>query len=167
VPGRFNVIETPLDCFVIVDYAHSPDGLKKILTALRQISNEKIVCIFGCGGNRDITKRPIMGKIASEIADHVIITSDNPRFEKAEDIARDIEGGVVAIGSYEIVLDRREAIVKGLEMAGPEDIVLIAGKGSEDYQEINGVKHPFFDADVVKDVAKDISKGGARKWARG
>lgn len=150
VEGRFNFEKIGKKTF-IVDYAHSPDGLKNVLLTCREIAGEsKVLCVFGCGGNRDSEKRPIMGELSTRLADFTIITSDNPRFEKREAIARDIESGAVG-KNYKIVLDRKEAIREAYELANDGDIILVAGKGAENYIDENGVKIPYSDkAEISK-----------------
>ncbi len=151
VEGRFNAI-----CIgkklVIVDYAHTPDGLKNVLVACKDIANEssgKVLLVFGCGGNRDAQKRPIMGEIASNLADFSIVTTDNPRFERREDIALGIEKGMIN-DNHIIELDRALAIKKAIDMASGGDVVLIAGKGAETYIDENGTKVPFSDLEEVE-----------------
>jgi UDP-N-acetylmuramoyl-L-alanyl-D-glutamate--2,6-diaminopimelate ligase len=137
---------------VIVDYAHTPDALEKVLNALRPITadrNGKLWCIFGCGGDRDSSKRPIMGRIASQLADHIIITSDNPRSENPAHISADIQAGMVSSESVQIILDRAAAILSGVRNADSNDVVLIAGKGHETSQEINGKKVDFSDQEHI------------------
>ncbi|MBE6395111.1 MAG: UDP-N-acetylmuramoyl-L-alanyl-D-glutamate--2,6-diaminopimelate ligase, partial [Lentisphaerae bacterium] len=114
----------------------------------------RLFCVFGAGGNRDKTKRPRMGKAAAENADYLIVTSDNPRTEEPEEIIRDIIAGIPPESCFEVQSDRKAAIRRAFELAGPGDIVLIAGKGHENYQEINGVKYPFSDTEVVTDCFK-------------
>lgn len=138
VSGRLEEATPPDHPFkVFVDYAHTPDALKNVLSLLREIATNRIITVFGCGGDRDKTKRPKMGRISVEFSDITIITSDNPRSEIPEDIISEIEGGAESVedgGTYEVEVDRREAIGKAISMAEPEDIVLIAGKGHEKYQ---------------------------------
>ena len=146
--GRFSVIELNGDKLAIVDYAHTPDALVNIGEAIKKaFPSHSLTVVFGCGGNRDKTKRPMMGKAVSDFADKMIVTSDNPRDEAPEDIIIDILAGIK--GSYEAVVDRKKAILAALESMKKKEIVLIAGKGHEEYQEINGVKHPFSDFNVV------------------
>ncbi|MCC3372853.1 UDP-N-acetylmuramoyl-L-alanyl-D-glutamate--2,6-diaminopimelate ligase [Cohnella sp. REN36] len=149
VPGRVEAVDVGQPYAVIVDYAHTPDGLDNVLRTVREIAEGRVICVFGCGGDRDRTKRPIMGRIAAEWADYLIVTSDNPRTEDPEAILRDIEAGLreanTPADGYSLVPDRREAIQKAVEMASPGDVVLIAGKGHETYQDIGGVKHDFDD----------------------
>lgn len=148
VEGRFNVINLS-GRYVVIDYAHSPDGLVNILKTARDLCDKKVYLIFGCGGNRDKLKRPIMGKIACEYADVVCLTDDNPRYEKSMDIIRDIEKGMNK--PHMVEPDRATAIRKVLDIAQEGDIVLIAGKGAEKYQEINGRKREYNDFDAVYD----------------
>ncbi|MGZ3809464.1 MAG: Mur ligase family protein [Bacteriovorax sp.] len=146
--GRFSVIELEQNNMAIVDYAHTPDALVNIGTAIKNAFPEhSLTVVFGCGGNRDKTKRPLMGKAVSNFADKIIVTSDNPRDEAPEDIIIDILAGIKS--GYEAVVDRKKAICAALESMGKKEIVLIAGKGHEEYQEIKGVKHPFSDFNVV------------------
>ena len=133
---------------VVVDYAHTPDALEKVLASLREHAEANLICVFGCGGDRDSGKRPLMGQIASRLADRVIVTNDNPRSENPESIVSDILAGASA--GVTVTMDRRHAIRDAIASAGRRDIVLIAGKGHEDYQEIAGVRHPFSDAQEVR-----------------
>ena len=135
---------------VVVDYAHTPDALEKVLTTLKAQASAKLICVFGCGGNRDVGKRELMGKVASEIADAVVVTSDNPRDEAPEKIIQDILTGMQS--NFIIEEDRAKAISVGIFSAKPNDIVLIAGKGHEDYQEIAGKKHHFSDVEQAQNV---------------
>jgi len=153
VEGRFNVY----DCGgvnVVIDYAHTPDGLENILKNVKALLNKKgrLICVFGCGGNRDKTKRPIMGEIAVRYSNSVIVTSDNPRFEKPEDIIEQIKLGITH-DEHKVmtVAERKNAIFAGLKMARAGDAVVICGKGAEDYQEINGIKYPFKDRAVMEE----------------
>ncbi|NIK75871.1 UDP-N-acetylmuramoyl-L-alanyl-D-glutamate--2,6-diaminopimelate ligase [Paenibacillus castaneae] len=160
VPGRVEAVNAGQSFAVIVDYAHTPDGLENVLRAVQQFADKRIICVFGCGGDRDRKKRPLMGLIAARFADHVIITSDNPRTEPPELILKDIEEGLINSGiettKYQLITDRRLAIQKAVEMASPGDVVLIAGKGHETYQDINGIKHPFDDRTVAKEAIRGI-----------
>lgn len=149
IPGRFNVYENN-GKKVIVDYAHTPDGLKKVLISALDLTNGKVITVFGCGGDRDKGKRSEMGLVASALSDYVIITNDNPRSERQEDIAEQIEAGILETDSEEIILDREQAIKRGIMLAGKGDVVVIAGKGQEEYIEINGEKIPFSDEKIVK-----------------
>jgi UDP-N-acetylmuramoyl-L-alanyl-D-glutamate--2,6-diaminopimelate ligase len=156
VPGRMQRLAAVAGApEVVVDYAHTPDALEKALAALRPLAQSRggqLWCVFGCGGNRDATKRPAMGAIAAQAADRVVVTSDNPRDEEPQAIIDQIVTGVPG-GTASLVLqvepDRRLAILETLAAAAPADVVLIAGKGHEDYQEIHGVRHPFSDAVVA------------------
>ena len=142
---------------VFIDYAHTPDGIKKTLTALKNVAKNKLICVIGCGGNRDEKKRMPMGNICGELADFTVITSDNPRYEEPMDRINEIETGVLkSTKKYIIVQDRIEAIKYALTMAKCGDIVLIAGKGSEKYQEVLGIKHLYNDKDTVKEIFKKI-----------
>ena len=142
---------------VIVDYAHTPDGLKKVLQSIRKISQGKLITVFGCGGDRDKSKRPLMGSIAAEFSDYVLITSDNPRSEEPQKIVNDILMGIKKSDQIKIEIDRFQAIKKSIDFAKKEDIVLIAGKGHEDYQ-ILGTKKIYFDdrEEVKKNLARRI-----------
>ena len=148
--GRFSIVELSKENMAIVDYAHTPDALTNIGEAIKNaFPAHKLTVVFGCGGNRDKTKRPLMGKAVSDFADKIIVTSDNPRDEQPEDIIIDILTGIK--GGYEAVIDRKKAIYAALESIGSREIILIAGKGHEEYQEIKGVKHPFSDFNIVMD----------------
>jgi UDP-N-acetylmuramoyl-L-alanyl-D-glutamate--2,6-diaminopimelate ligase len=147
-PGRFSIIDLGNENMAIIDYAHTPDALINIGAAIKNaFPAHNLTVVFGCGGNRDKTKRPMMGKAVSEFANKIIVTSDNPRDESPEDIIIDILAGIKV--GYEAVVDRKKAIHAALESLGKKEIVLIAGKGHEEYQEIKGVKHPFSDFDIV------------------
>ena len=152
VAGRMQRLGGEDKPLVVVDYAHTPDALEKVLGTLREIMGGKsrLICVFGCGGERDRGKRPLMGAVASRLADSVIVTSDNPRGEDARTIIDEIIAGMGA--NYHVIDDRAAAIDAALRGAQPDDVVLIAGKGHEDYQEIQGVKWPFADADVARRI---------------
>ena len=153
VPGRFESVPTGRGFDVVVDYAHSPDGIENLLDSARKLNPNRIVTGFGCGGDRDRTKRPIMGRLAAERSDVVVVTSDNPRTEHPQSIIDEIMGGLKnAHAAVKVEPDRREAIRLALSEARPGDLVVIAGKGHEDYQEINGVKYPFDDRKVVRSI---------------
>ena len=157
VAGRFQAFHSPKGCTAIVDYAHTPDAVVNVLTAIREVvgTNGRIITVVGAGGNRDKGKRPIMAREAARLSDLLILTSDNPRFENPAEILRDMEAGLDTDelrANASSVVDRREAIVKASEIAGKGDVILIAGKGHEDYQEIRGIKHHFDDAEVVREV---------------
>ena len=149
VPGRLNLIKTPNNSTVVVDYAHTPDGIEKVVTTLNKIKRGKLIVVFGCGGNRDAGKRAEMGAIATKLADYVVITSDNPRDENPYQILADIDRGISKT-NYVKIENRVSAINYALACAGENDIVAILGKGNENYQEIKGVKHPYSDYKVVE-----------------
>ncbi|MBQ3597565.1 MAG: UDP-N-acetylmuramoyl-L-alanyl-D-glutamate--2,6-diaminopimelate ligase [Clostridia bacterium] len=158
-----NGIDGRLECVydrnfsVFIDYAHTPDGLKSSLNALKKVCKGKLICVFGCGGNRDEYKRKIMGEISGEIADFTIITTDNPRFEDPMDIIWEIEKGVKSkTREYVIIQDRISAIEYSINFAKPKDVVIIAGKGSERYQEVFGIKKPYNDKDTVKTFLREL-----------
>lgn len=155
VKGRIEVVPTDTDYTVIIDYAHSPDGLENIISSLREIAKKRIVTVFGCGGDRDRTKRPIMGKIAAELSDFCVVTSDNPRSENPSKIIEDILEGMKGVSTpYVVVENRREAIKWALEHAEKDDIILLAGKGHETYQILpTGTIH-FDEREVVADILK-------------
>ena len=152
VPGRMEKFGGGAQPTVIVDYAHTPDALEKALSTLQEIKHTgKLFCVFGCGGNRDRGKRPQMGRIAAELADEVIITTDNPRDEEPLQIIHDITTNLTS-SNYQVIVDRAEAIRAALAAAKAGDIVLVAGKGHETYQEIHGVKHHFSDFELVNEI---------------
>lgn len=159
--GRFHCIAGPNHITGIVDYAHTPDALKNVLLTVRDIreGSEKIITVVGCGGDRDKTKRPLMAQIASELSDKVIITSDNPRSEEPDAIVREMQAGIPVHLSKNVlnIIDRREAIRTAVALAQPGDIILVAGKGHEKYQEIKGVKHPFDDVTELSQNFKSIA----------
>jgi UDP-N-acetylmuramoyl-L-alanyl-D-glutamate--2,6-diaminopimelate ligase len=152
VPGRMDrVPAAPNQPEVVVDYAHTPDALDKALAALRPLAAARggaLWCVFGCGGNRDATKRPLMGTIAERLADRVVLTSDNPRHEDPLQILAAIRAGLQT-DPLALVADRAEAIALAVQRAAPQDVVLVAGKGHEDYQEVAGVKRPFLDSAIA------------------
>jgi UDP-N-acetylmuramoyl-L-alanyl-D-glutamate--2,6-diaminopimelate ligase len=159
VPGRLEPIQQGQKFFVFVDYAHTEDALKNVLGSLRKVSTAKIILVFGCGGDRDKTKRPLMGKVAGELADLSIITNDNPRSEDPQDIIAQIQKGFTR-GENKIIADRKAAIEYALNIAQEGNIVLIAGKGHEDYQIFRDRTVPFDEREIVKDylLKKTISK---------
>jgi UDP-N-acetylmuramoyl-L-alanyl-D-glutamate--2,6-diaminopimelate ligase len=161
--GRFETIMSPTDKILgIVDYAHTPDALINVLATINQLrtSGQQLITVVGCGGDRDTTKRPVMGQVACEHSDKAILTSDNPRSEDPETILNDMESGLTLAQKRKSlrITDRREAIKVACTLAQPGDIVLIAGKGHEDYQEIKGVKHHFDDREVLTEVFNTLNK---------
>lgn len=155
VPGRIELLETETPYRVILDYAHSPDSLENILKAVRATCRGRMIALFGCGGDRDRAKRPIMGEIAGKLADYCILTSDNPRNEDPMAILDAIEEGIRTTGCpYTVIENRREAIRRGLEMSAAGDVLILAGKGHETYQEIKGVKYPFDEKIVVAELLR-------------
>ncbi|MFH6935685.1 UDP-N-acetylmuramoyl-L-alanyl-D-glutamate--2,6-diaminopimelate ligase [Flavobacterium sp. YO12] len=162
VSGRFQYIVTDSKITAIVDYAHTPDALENVLKTIEDIrtKNEQLITVVGCGGNRDKTKRPIMAKIATDLSDKAILTSDNPRNEDPEVILDEMEKGVEAHNYKKIlrITDRKQAIKTACQLAQPNDIILIAGKGHETYQEINGVRHHFDDMETVKEILDQLAK---------
>ena len=155
VPGRFEVIRAGQPFAVYIDYAHTPDAIERLCQSVREITEGKLLLLFGCGGNRDRGKRPLMGKAATTNADFVVVTSDNPRDEEPEAILKDIEPGLEG-GNYEKYVDRRQAIRAILQKAQAGDVVVLAGKGAEKYQEIKGVRYPFDDVSEVKAALADL-----------
>jgi UDP-N-acetylmuramoyl-L-alanyl-D-glutamate--2,6-diaminopimelate ligase len=151
VPGRLERVAAPGAPLVVVDYAHTPDALEKALAALRPsvAPGARLICVFGCGGDRDPGKRPIMGELAARLADHVIVTSDNPRSEAPAAIIEQVLSGIFD-GEVEAIEDRQVAIFTAVHHARPGDVILVAGKGHETYQEIAGVRHPFSDREVAR-----------------
>ena len=162
VKGRFETLKSDSGIFFVIDYAHTPDALENILDSINDIrtKNERLITIFGCGGDRDQAKRPEMGKIATRKSTLAIITSDNPRTEDPAAIIKEIEAGVEPqnFSKYTSIPDRKEAMKMAIKFAEPKDIILVAGKGHEDYQEINGVKHHFDDKETIVTLAKLMSK---------
>lgn len=155
VAGRFELVDQGQDFAVVVDYAHTPDGLENILTTARQITGGRLITVFGCGGDRDRTKRPIMGEIAARYSDLAVVTSDNPRTEDPARIIQDVVEGINKAAfpeDYLVIQDRREAINRAIELAREGDVVVIAGKGHEDYQIIGTTKYPFDDRSVAREA---------------
>ena len=157
VKGRVEVVPTPgEDYTILIDYAHTPDGLENVLSSVRGFCKGQLISVFGCGGDRDPIKRPIMGRIGTELSDRAIITSDNPRTEDPEAIIRDIIPGADEAGrAYEVVVDRREAIRHAMDIARKDDIIVLAGKGHETYQEIMGVKHHMDEREIVAGILEE------------
>lgn len=156
VPGRSELVNNSKELTIMIDYAHSPESLENILNAVKSYTRGRVISVFGCGGDRDTSKRPIMGEISGRIADFTIITSDNPRTEEPQKIVEQIEEGIKKTkGKYTVIVDRIEAIKEAIKMADKKDIILLAGKGHEPYQEINGVKHSFDERIIVNDIIEN------------
>ncbi len=162
VSGRFQFIVSKEKITAIVDYAHTPDALENVLSTINDIRtrNEQLITVVGCGGDRDKTKRPIMANIATEMSDKAILTSDNPRTENPETIIAEMEAGITPVNykKYMSITDRKQAVKTACQLAQPNDIILIAGKGHETYQEINGVRHDFDDMQIVKEILEQLNK---------
>ncbi|MDR5683041.1 MAG: UDP-N-acetylmuramoyl-L-alanyl-D-glutamate--2,6-diaminopimelate ligase [Armatimonadota bacterium] len=166
IPGRFELVDAGQPFAVVVDYAHTPDGLDNVLRTARQIAHGRLIAVFGCGGDRDPAKRPEMGRIAVRLADHVVVTSDNPRSENPMAIIEDIVAGIrgevedllgrPALGTYEVEPDRRAAIRRAIAMARPGDIVVICGKGHEDYQILRDRTIPFDDREEARQALASV-----------
>ena len=160
VKGRIEVVPTPgQDFTILIDYAHTPDGLEKVLTSVRDFCNGRLIAVFGCGGDRDPIKRPIMGAIGAKLADIAVITSDNPRTEVPMAIIEDILKGITPdMGEYIVIEDRKKAIAYAMDIAQKDDMIVLAGKGHETYQEICGVKHHLDEREVVADHLAEMRK---------
>lgn len=158
ISGRFQLVPGNQDFSIIVDYAHTADSLVNILTTAKEFAKKRIITVFGCGGDRDRTKRPLMGEAAATYSDFCFITSDNPRTEDPQDIIADILPGVEKIGKdkYKVIIDRKEAIKEAINLAERDDIIIIAGKGHETYQEIKGKKYPFDDKEIAQEILKEL-----------
>ena len=160
--GRFDYIVSENQITGIVDYAHTPDALQNVLQTIRQIRRpeQQVITLVGCGGNRDATKRPVMADIACQFSDRVLLTSDNPRFEDPQDILNQMQAGVKAADLKKTltIVDRREAIKTACVLANPQDIILIAGKGHETYQEVKGVKTDFDDKKILAEMFRMLGK---------
>ena len=153
VPGRNEIVENKKEIPILIDYAHSPKSLQSILETVKKYTQGKVICVFGCGGNRDKTKRPIMGEISGRLADYTIITSDNPRTEDPNQIIKEIESGIKNITKeYKTISNRKEAIKDAINMATKRDLIVLAGKGHETYQEVNGEKYPFNERQIIKEI---------------
>jgi UDP-N-acetylmuramoyl-L-alanyl-D-glutamate--2,6-diaminopimelate ligase len=162
VSGRFQYFVSNTGITVIIDYAHTPDALQNVISTVNDIrtKNEQLITVVGCGGNRDKEKRPVMGQIASELSDKILFTADNPRDENPETIIDEMEKGVAAIHFKKTIsiTNRLQAIKTAIQLANPKDIILIAGKGHENYQEIHGVKHHFDDLETAKKILFELQK---------
>jgi UDP-N-acetylmuramoyl-L-alanyl-D-glutamate--2,6-diaminopimelate ligase len=155
VPGRFEPVDEGQEFALLVDYAHTPDSLENVLAAARPLTRGRLLCVFGCGGDRDRAKRPLMGEIASRLADHTIVTSDNPRSEDPEAIVAEIMAGVDASSDTEAIVDRGAAIERAVALAAPGDVLVVAGKGHEQGQEVaGGRKLPFDDVTVAREALR-------------
>lgn len=158
IAGRFQKVEGNQNYTVIVDYAHTPDGLENVILTAKAFAKGRVITVFGCGGDRDRTKRPLMGKIAAKLSNYCIVTSDNPRTEDAEKIIADILPGVqeyMTEMAYHVEVDRKKAIMYAIQMAQPDDVILLAGKGHETYQEINGIRHHFDDYEIALNLMQE------------
>ena len=163
VPGRFERVEEGQPFLVIVDYAHTDDALKNTIQAARGLKPQRVITLFGCGGDRDRAKRPLMGKAAAEASDYVVLTSDNPRSEDAVNIMNDALVGIRKFDTpHAVEPDREKAIKLAIDEARPGDILLICGKGHEPYQEVAGVKHPFDDREVARRILRSFGYGGGK-----
>ena len=157
VPGRSELVDNKLGLTIMIDYAHTPESLEKILSTVKIYTKGRVISVFGCGGDRDKNKRPMMGEVSGRVADYTIITSDNPRTENPEEIVKDIENGIKKTnGKYECIIDRVEAIKKAIKMANKRDMIVIAGKGHEQYQEINKKRYPFDENEIVNRIIDEI-----------
>ena len=153
VPGRSELVNNKKGLTIMIDYAHSPESLQSILNAVKSYTRGRVISVFGCGGDRDPGKRPIMGQISGSVADFTIITSDNPRTEDPESIVKQIEEGIIKTkGKYVAIVDRTDAIKHAIDIANKNDIIVLAGKGHETYQEINGEKYPYDERKIIKKI---------------
>lgn len=159
VKGRIEMIKVSDDFTLMIDYAHNAMSLESLLTTLKEYNPKRLVCLFGCGGNRSKDRRFEMGEVSGRLADLTIITSDNPRFEEPQDIINDIKTGIAKTdGKYVEICDRKEAIKYAIEHGEPGDVIVLAGKGHEDYQEICGVKHPMDERVLIKEVLEELKE---------
>ena len=157
VPGRSELIDNKLGLTIMIDYAHTPESLEKILSSVKIYTKGRVISVFGCGGDRDKNKRPMMGEVSGRVADYTIITSDNPRTEDPAEIVKDIEEGIKKTnGKYECIVDRIEAIKKAIKIANKRDIIILAGKGHEQYQEINKKRYPFDENKIVNEIIEEM-----------
>ena len=164
VLGRSELVDNKLDLKIMIDYAHTPDSLENILKTAKQYTIGRVICVFGCGGDRDKAKRPLMGEISGRLADYTIITSDNPRTEIPEEIVKEIENGTKKTkGNYECIVDRREAIKKAISMGKNNDLIIIAGKGHEMYQEIQKEQIPFDERKIIEEIIEELQKQPKKK----
>ena len=157
VPGRSELVDNKLGLTIMIDYAHTPESLEKILSSVKIYTKGRVISVFGCGGDRDKNKRPMMGEVSGRVADYTIITSDNPRTEDPETIVKEVEEGIKKTnGKYECIVDRVEAIKKAIKMANKKDIIVLAGKGHEQYQEINKKRYPFDENLIVNTIIDEM-----------
>ena len=164
VPGRSELVNNKKDLVIMIDYAHTPESLESILSAAKTYTKGRVISVFGCGGDRDKTKRPLMGEVSGKIADYTIITSDNPRTEEPNEIIKQIENGIKKTsGKYICIENRKEAIKEAIKMANKKDLIILAGKGHEPYQEINGIKHPFDERIIVQEVIEECENNEKKK----
>ena len=153
MPGRSELVDNKKGLTIMIDYAHSPESLQNILSAVKSYTRGRVISVFGCGGDRDPGKRPLMGQISGNIADFTIISSDNPRTEEPEKIVKQIEEGIIKTkGKYVTIVDRTDAIKHAIEIANKNDIIVLAGKGHETYQEINKEKYPYDERKIVRKI---------------
>ncbi len=164
VPGRSEMVDNKKEIPIMIDYAHSPESLENILQAVKSYTRGKVISVFGCGGDRDTAKRPIMGEISGRIADYTFITSDNPRTEEPEDIIKEIEEGMKKTkGKYKVVVNRTEAIKEAIQMATKRDIIVLAGKGHETYQEIQRKKYDYDERIIIHDIIEELEEQNKKK----
>ena len=159
VPGRSELVDNKLGLTIMIDYAHTPESLEKILSSVKVYTKGRVISVFGCGGDRDKNKRPMMGEVSGRVADYTIITSDNPRTEDPNEIVLEIEKGIKKTkGKYECIVDRKEAIKKAISIAKKNDIIVLAGKGHEQYQVINKKRYPFDESKIVNEIIEEITE---------
>ena len=158
VPGRSELVDNKLGLTIMIDYAHTPESLEKILSSVKVYTKGRVISVFGCGGDRDKNKRPMMGEVSGRVADYTIITSDNPRTEAPNEIVLEIEKGIKKTkGKYECIVNRKEAIKKAISIAKKNDIIVLAGKGHEQYQEINKVRYPFDEKEIINNIIEEMT----------
>ena len=158
VPGRSELVDNKLGLTIMIDYAHTPESLEKILNSVKIYTKGRVISVFGCGGDRDKNKRPMMGEVSGRVADYTIITSDNPRTEDPKEIVKEIEKGIKKTkGKYVCIVDRKAAIKRAINMANKKDIIVLAGKGHEQYQEVNKKRYPFDEVEIVNSIINEIS----------
>ena len=164
VPGRSELVDNKLGLTIMIDFAHTPESLEKILATLKIYTRGRVISVFGCGGERDKHKRPMMGEVSGRVADYTIITSDNPRTEDPQEIVNSIEEGIKKTkGKYEVIVNRKDAIKKAISMANKRDIIVLAGKGHEQYQEINKVRYPFNENEIVNSIIDEMIENKKNK----